>query len=62
MKAFLASVAIAIVLAGAGFYGLDTQLQRQSDQAFTSPTSVRLPVHGDTTNLVGKDWYSAADR
>lgn len=61
MKAFLTSIAAAIVLAVAVVYGLDTQLQRQSDQEFTSPTSVRLPTHGNTHNLVGKDWYSARE-
>jgi hypothetical protein len=32
-----------------------------ADQAFTSPTSVRIPSHGDTHNLVGKTWFSGKD-
>jgi hypothetical protein len=59
MKAFFGGVAAALVIAIAAVYGLDATWQRQADQAFVSPTSVRAPDHGETHNLVGKDWYSA---
>jgi hypothetical protein len=61
MKPFFASVAAAVVIAAGAMVALDTTWQRQADQAFVSPTSVRLPDHGDIHNLVGKTWYSAKD-
>ena len=61
MKVFFTSVSTAIILAVGAFYGLDALSQHQADEAFTSGTSVRLPDHGNTHNLVGKDWYSAKD-
>jgi hypothetical protein len=61
MKVFLISVVTAIVVAVGAVYALDSSLQLQADQAFMSPTSVRLPSHGTTHNLVGKDWYSAKE-
>lgn len=41
MKAFLAAVAFSIVTATVWYGVLDKQ-QRQADQAFTAPSSVRL--------------------
>jgi len=41
MKAFLASVAVAVVLAVVAVYGLNT-FQRPADTAFQAPASVRL--------------------
>lgn len=61
MKVFLISMVTAIVVAVGAMYVLDSSLQLQADQAFISPTSVRLPSHGTTHNLVGKDWYSAKE-
>ena len=61
MKAFLASIAAALIVAVGAVYSLDATWQRQANQAFTSSSSVRLPDHGETHNLVGKTWYSAKD-
>ena len=60
MRVFLTSVLAAIIIAGGAMLVLDQSWQ-QADQAFTSPTSVRLPSHGDTHNLVGKTWFSGKD-
>jgi hypothetical protein len=60
MRVFLTSVFAAIVIAGAAMVVLDQSWQ-QADQAFVSPTSVRIPSHGDTHNLVGKSWFSGKD-
>jgi len=60
MRVFLSSVFAAIIIAGGAMLVLDQSWQ-QADQAFTSPTSVRLPSHGDTHNLVGKTWFSGKD-
>ena len=60
MRVFLTSVFAAIVIAGGAILVLDQSWQ-QADQAFTSPTSVRLPSHGNTHNLVGKTWLSGKD-
>jgi hypothetical protein len=60
MRVFLTSVFAAIVIAGVAMLVLDQSLQ-QADQAFTSPTSVRIPSHGNTHNLVGKTWFSGKD-
>jgi hypothetical protein len=49
------------VITFAAVYTLDATWRHQADQAFVSPTSVRIPDHGATHNLVGKDWYSAKD-
>ncbi len=61
MRAFFASVVVAIVVAGGALYALDGWWQRQANKAFTSPSSVRLPDDSLTHNLVGKDWYSAKE-
>ena len=61
MKIFLGAAAVALVVAIGAVYVLDSSLQLQADQAFMSPTSVRIPSHGTTHNLVGKDWYSAKE-
>ena len=60
MRVFLTSVFAAIVIAGGAILVLDQSWQ-QADQAFTSPTSVRMPSHGNTHNLVGKTWFTAKD-
>ena len=61
MKVFLASVTAAAVIAIGAMYALDAIWQRPVDQAFASASSVRIPDHGTTHNLVGKDWSSAKD-
>jgi hypothetical protein len=61
MGAFWSAVAVAILIAVGAMFVLDRELQYRSDESFTSPTSVRLPSHGNTHNLVGKDWYSAKE-
>lgn len=61
MKAFLISIVAAIIVAVGAMYALDATWQRRADEAFISSTSVRLPSHGVTHNLVGKDWYSAKE-
>jgi hypothetical protein len=61
MKVYVASVVVAVIIAGGAMYGLDRAWQLPADQAFNSPTSVRIPDHGTTHNLVGKDWYSASE-
>lgn len=55
MKTYLTVVAAIVVLAGGAAYTLSA-FQRQADEAFSSVSSVRLPDHGVTTNLVGRDW------
>jgi hypothetical protein len=41
---------------------LEGMLRRHADQAFTSTsTSVRIPDHGNTHNLVGQNWFSPSD-
>lgn len=55
MKIFLTAALFAIILAVGSAYTLGI-FQLQSDQAFTSQSSVRLPDHGVIRNLVGKDW------
>ncbi len=61
MRVFLTSVSAAIIIAIGSMLVVDQSWQRQADQAFTSPTSVRIPSHGDTHNLVGKSWFSGKD-
>ena len=61
MRAFFTAVAAAVVIAAGAMYALDATWQRRADQAFVSGTSVRIPDHGTTHNLVGKDWYSAKE-
>ena len=61
MRSFLAAIIVVIAVAIGAMYFLDGTLQRQADEAFTSVASVRLPEHGNTHNLVGKDWYSAKE-
>lgn len=60
MKSFLAAALAAIIVAVGAVYALDPYWT-QADQAFTAETSVRLPGHGDTHNLVGRDWYVAKE-
>ncbi len=57
MRAFLTSIFAAVVIAIGSMLVVDRTWQRQADEAFTSPTSVRIPSHGDTHNLVGKGWF-----
>lgn len=61
MKAFFTAVTAAVVIAAGAMYALDATWQLRTDQAFVSGTSVRIPDHGTTHNLVGKDWYSAKE-
>jgi hypothetical protein len=61
MKVFFASIGAAVVVAVGAIYALDAGWQQRADRAFISPTSVRIPDHGTTHNLVGKDWYSAKE-
>ena len=60
MRVFLTSVVAAIVIAGGAMLVVD-QSRQQADEAFVSRTSVRIPSHGDTHNLVGKTWFSGKD-
>ena len=60
MRVFLTSVLAAIIISGGAMLVLDQSWQ-QADQAFTSPTSVRIPSHGNTHNLVGKTRFSGKD-
>jgi len=60
MRVLLTSVLAAIIISGGAMLVLDQSWQ-QADQAFTSPTSVRIPSHGNTHNLVGKTWFSGKD-
>jgi hypothetical protein len=62
MKSFVAALAALAVLALAFAYVLDLNWQHQADQHFASATSVRLPAHGNTHNLVGKDWSSSKEQ
>jgi len=55
MRAFLGSVAAAVVIAVGAMFALDAAW-RPADQAFTT-SGVRLDQPGH--NLVGKDWYSS---
>jgi hypothetical protein len=57
MKSFIAAVVAALVVAVGAVYVLDAT-QRRADQAYASATGARIPDHGTTHNLVGKDWYS----
>jgi hypothetical protein len=52
MRAFLASVVVAIVLAVGAMFALDAAW-RPADEAFTT-TGARITHEGD--NLVGKNW------
>jgi hypothetical protein len=61
MKPFFTSIVTAVIIAVGAMYALDVVWQRQADQAFITGSSVRLPDHGNTHNLVGKTWYSARD-
>jgi hypothetical protein len=55
MRAFVASVAAAIVVAVAAMYALDGAW-RPADKAFTT-SGARITHEGH--NLVGEDWYSS---
>jgi hypothetical protein len=55
MRAFVASVAAAVVVAVGAMYALDG-VWRPADKAFT--TSGARITH-ESHNLVGKDWYSS---
>lgn len=61
MRVFLVSMMTMVVLATGSMFVLDRAVQRNADEAFGSSTSVRLPDHGNTHNLVGRDWYSVKD-
>ena len=55
MRAFLVSVAVAIVVAVGAMFALDG-VWRPADKAFTT-SGARISHEGH--NLVGKDWYSS---
>jgi hypothetical protein len=55
MRAFLSSVAAAVIIAVVAMYALEGAW-RPADQAF-STSGARVSDPGD--NLVGKDWYSS---
>ena len=59
MPVYFASTIAIVLLAFAAMFALDQGVQRNADEAFSSPSSVRLSDHGNTHNLVGLDWYSA---
>lgn len=61
MRVFLTSIFAAIIIAGGAMLVLDQSWQQQVDQAYNSRTSVRIPSHGNTHNLVGKTWFSGKD-
>lgn len=62
MRTFLISIAAIIVAAVGAMFLLEGALQRHADQAFTSTsTSVRIPDHGNTHNLVGRNWFSPSE-
>jgi hypothetical protein len=61
MGTFLSGLAVAILIAAGAMFLLDREFQHRSDESFTSAASVRLPSHGNTHNLVGKDWYAAKE-
>ena len=61
MNSFVTALIAAAALALAFDYALDARWQHSVDEAFASSTGVRLPAHGTTHNLVGKDWYSAKE-
>ena len=56
MRAFLGSVAAAIIVAVVAMFALDG-VWRPADKAYTSKTGARVTY--DDYNLVGKDWYSS---
>lgn len=58
MRAFLGSVAAAIIVAVVAMFALDGAW-RPSDKAFSSPTGARVSYDNDNHNLVGKDWWSS---
>lgn len=55
MKAFLASVAVAVLLGVGAMMLLDSTYQRTADSKY-STTGARVGDPGN--NLVGKSWYS----
>jgi hypothetical protein len=61
MQVFFASVVPAILIAATGMIVLDQVWQRQADEAFSVPASVRIPSHGTTHNLVSQDWNSPTE-
>jgi hypothetical protein len=40
---------------------LDRELQHRADENVHISHCARLPSHGNTHNLVGRDWYSAKE-
>jgi hypothetical protein len=61
MRVFWVSVVAVIFAAACAMVILDAVWQQHADEAFTVATNVRSPSHGNTHNLVGKDWLSAKD-
>jgi hypothetical protein len=58
MMAFLTAAVVAIIIAIGAAFVLEGSVQVQSDQALVTTSGARIPDHGDTHNLVGRDWYS----
>lgn len=58
MRVYFMSATAIVVLAIGAMFVLDQLVQRDVDDTFASSSSVRLPDHGNTHNLVGDDWYS----
>jgi hypothetical protein len=56
MRAFVAAIVAAIVVAVGAMYALDGAW-RPADKAFTTSGARITPEEGH--NLVGKDWYSS---
>lgn len=59
MRPFISAVTFIIALAAVSYLTLETSIQQRADQAYASPSGVRIPVHGQTHNLVGTDWSSS---
>jgi hypothetical protein len=59
MKSFLSAVVAAVVIAVGAMYALEEIPQRQTDEAYVSPTGARVSHDDRGHNLVGKDWFAA---
>lgn len=59
MRSFLFGIIGVIALAAVFYLTLETAVQQRADEAYASPSGVRVPVHGQTHNLVGTDWRSS---
>jgi len=61
MRVFIMALTAMVVLAIGSMFILDQVAEQNVDEAFSSSTSVRLPDHGNTHNLVGLDWNLAKE-